>query len=682
VLAAWVLLIVAGFGLSGLVFERLVPTQGGASSESVRGFELLGDVSPYGGQVVAVVDGVTPDDPALAPVAADLQRLGGVGRVRWPGSTASSDLVATDRAAVAFVIDLDNDVADEDAAVDEIESVLRLLQRDGVGRVLVGGDLLVFQEVNEQIQRDITTAELIALPITLVVLVLVFGGLLPAALPIIGALASIAGAFVCLLAVSTFLDLDPNVVPVTTFLGLGLAVDYSLLMVSRFREERGAGRTVAGAVARTTQTAGRTILFSGLTVATALSGLFLFAEPIFHGIAAAGVAVVLVAMLAALTLVTALLAAFGHRIKAPTRPLPDDGRFARLASRVQRRPWPIAVLVAAGLLLAGTPILGATFANGGPELLPESFQSRQVDDILTDRFPGQGSDPVIVVSRAPAAQVQTWATDVLGALPEGTVLAATPPVEVADGVSMLNVVPEGTSQGDTAKALVQALRADPPPGESYVTGQAAFLVDFQNSIISRAPWAFLLVALATLVLLFLMTGSVVVPVKALVMNTVSLGATFGALVWIFADGHLEWLLRFEASGAIETWVPVLVFAFAFGLSMDYEVFLLARIKEAHDGLPAGTGRERNNAAVRLGLQRSGRIITSAALLVVIVFLGFTTAQMLGLKQLGVALALAVAVDATIVRCLLVPATMTLLGEANWWAPGPLRRLHARFGLRE
>ncbi len=676
------LLIVAGFGLSGLVFERLVPTQGGASSESVRGFELLGDVSPYGGQVVAVVDGVTPDDPALAPVAADLQRLGGVGRVRWPGSSASSDLVATDRAAVAFVIDLDNDVADEDAAVDEIESVLRLLQRDGVGRVLVGGDLLVFQEVNEQIQRDITTAELIALPITLVVLVLVFGGLLPAALPIIGALASIAGAFVCLLAVSTFLDLDPNVVPVTTFLGLGLAVDYSLLMVSRFREERGAGRTVAGAVARTTQTAGRTILFSGLTVATALSGLFLFAEPIFHGIAAAGVAVVLVAMLAALTLVTALLAAFGHRIKAPTRPLPDDGRFARLASRVQRRPWPIAVLVAAGLLLAGTPILGATFANGGPELLPESFQSRQVDDILTDRFPGQGSDPVIVVSRAPAAQVQTWATDVLGALPEGTVLAATPPVEVADGVSMLNVVPEGTSQGDTAKALVQALRADPPPGESYVTGQAAFLVDFQNSIISRAPWAFLLVALATLVLLFLMTGSVVVPVKALVMNTVSLGATFGALVWIFADGHLEWLLRFEASGAIETWVPVLVFAFAFGLSMDYEVFLLARIKEAHDGLPAGTGRERNNAAVRLGLQRSGRIITSAALLVVIVFLGFTTAQMLGLKQLGVALALAVAVDATIVRCLLVPATMTLLGEANWWAPGPLRRLHARFGLRE
>ena len=676
------LLIVAGFGLSGLVFERLVPTQGGASSESVRGFELLGDVSPYGGQVVAVVDGVTPDDPALAPVAADLQRLGGVGRVRWPGSTASSDLVATDRAAVAFVIDLDNDVADEDAAVDEIESVLRLLQRDGVGRVLVGGDLLVFQEVNEQIQRDITTAELIALPITLVVLVLVFGGLLPAALPIIGALASIAGAFVCLLAVSTFLDLDPNVVPVTTFLGLGLAVDYSLLMVSRFREERGAGRTVAGAVARTTQTAGRTILFSGLTVATALSGLFLFAEPIFHGIAAAGVAVVLVAMLAALTLVTALLAAFGHRIKAPTRPLPDDGRFARLASRVQRRPWPIAVLVAAGLLLAGTPILGATFANGGPELLPESFQSRQVDDILTDRFPGQGSDPVIVVSRAPAAQVQTWATDVLGALPEGTVLAATPPVEVADGVSMLNVVPEGTSQGDTAKALVQALRADPPPGESYVTGQAAFLVDFQNSIISRAPWAFLLVALATLVLLFLMTGSVVVPVKALVMNTVSLGATFGALVWIFADGHLEWLLRFEASGAIETWVPVLVFAFAFGLSMDYEVFLLARIKEAHDGLPAGTGRERNNAAVRLGLQRSGRIITSAALLVVIVFLGFTTAQMLGLKQLGVALALAVAVDATIVRCLLVPATMTLLGGANWWAPGPLRRLHARFGLRE
>ena len=676
VLVAWLLLTVVGFGSSALVFDRLVPTRGGAETESILGYELLTDASPYDGQLVAVVDGATPEDPALAGVAFDLERLGGVGRVRWSGSPDGADLTAIDGQAVAFVVDLVQDAEDQDSTVTQVESVLGLLERDGVGQVYVGGDLLVFEEVNEQIQKDITRAEVIALPISLVVLILIFGGLIPAGLPILAAVASVGGAFLGLLGFSILLDLDPNVVAVTTFMGLGLAIDYSLLMVSRFREERGAGRSVAEAVVRTTETAGRTILFSGLTVATALAGLFAFAEPIFHGIAAAGVTVVLIAVLAALTLVTALLAALGHRLKAPAEPVSDDGRFAQLAAWVQRRPWPVALLTAASLLLAGAPILGVTFANGGSELLPAGFESRQVDELLADRFPGGGTDPVLVVSRAPAAELQGWALSTVTELADGTVAAVLPPVPLDGGVSVLSVLPAGPSQGDVAQQLVADLRASAPPGESYVTGEAAILVDFQDSIASRAPWAFALVALATLVLLFLMTGSLVVPIKALVMNTVSLGATFGALVWIFADGHLEWLLRFEATGAIETWVPVLVFAFAFGLSMDYEVFLLARIKEAYDGGAP------NDAAVRLGLQRSGRIITSAALLVVIVFLGFATAQMLGLKQLGVALALAVAVDATVVRCLLVPATMTLLGDRNWWAPAPLRRLHARFGLRE
>jgi len=680
VLAAWVLLVAVGFSVGGQVFNRLEPTRGGSDSESIRGLDLINDVSPYDGQVVAVLDGIAADDPVLAVLAEDLELLGGVGQVSWPGSPDGGRLVADDGEAVAFIVDLERDLGDRDETVAGVESVLRLLERDGLADVIVGGDLRLFDEINEQIEKDIAFAELIALPITLIVMIVIFGGFLAAGLPIVGAVASIAGAFLCLLGFSTVIDLDPNVVPVTTFMGLGLAIDYSLLMVSRFREERGRGRSVEAAVVRTAETAGRTILFSALTVATALSGLFLFAEPIFKAIGAAGVAVVLIALLAALTLVPALLAALGHRIKAPTQPLPDDGAFARLATRVQRRPWSVALLVSAGLVLLGAPVLGVTFANGGSELLPAGFESRQVDEALAERFPGGGTDPVTVVARSTPAQLQAWAAGVLPTLPEGIVAAVTPPVALDDGVTVLSVVPDGTSQGDTAKALVAALRADPAPGESYVTGQAAILVDFQHSIASRAPWAFLLVALATLVLLFLMTGSLVVPVKALVMNTVSLGATFGALVWIFADGHLEGLLGFEATGAIETWVPVLVFAFAFGLSMDYEVFLLARIKETYDAQPAG--QKDNDAAVRLGLQRSGRIITCAALLVVIVFGGFATAQMLGIKQLGVALALAVAVDATIVRCLLVPATMTLLGERNWWAPAPLRRLYARFGLRE
>ena len=244
------------------------------------------------------------------------------------------------------------------------------------------------------------------------------------------------------------------------------------------------------------------------------------------------------------------------------------------------------------------------------------------------------------------------------------------------GLSVIDVMPAGATQSAAAQDLVRALRADRPGYRTFVTGSAAFLIDFRGQIATRLPWALLLIGLATFVLLFLMTGSVVVPLKALVMNALSLGATFGALVWVFQQGHLSGLLGFEAFGAIEAWVPVVVFVFAFGLSMDYEVFLLSRIKEGYDR----TGD--SDAAVASGLQRSGRIITSATLLVMIVFLGFALGQNLGIKQMGLALAVAVAVDATVVRCLLVPATMTLLGDKNWWAPRPLRRLHDRYGLRE
>jgi RND superfamily putative drug exporter len=243
-------------------------------------------------------------------------------------------------------------------------------------------------------------------------------------------------------------------------------------------------------------------------------------------------------------------------------------------------------------------------------------------------------------------------------------------------VSAIDVVPSGSVQSDVAQGLVSTLRDQRPDYPSYVTGQAAFLVDFKHQITSRLPYAFGLIALATFVLLFLMTGSVLVPVKALVMNTLSLGATFGVLVWVFQDGHLSGLLGFDAFGAIEVWVPVVVFVFAFGLSMDYEVFLLSRIKECYD--ECGD----NDRAVANGLQRSGRIITSAALLVMIVFLGFAAGKSLGIKEMGLSLAVAVAVDATLVRCLLVPATMTLLGDANWWAPAPLRRLYDRYGMHE
>jgi RND superfamily putative drug exporter len=315
------------------------------------------------------------------------------------------------------------------------------------------------------------------------------------------------------------------------------------------------------------------------------------------------------------------------------------------------------------------------FVEGGPELIPKSFETRQVADAVSTRFAGQEAEPVrVVTDLAPdSPELAQWAAAV-ERLPGAREVR--PPRALADGVVTLEVVPAGGSQGDGAQDLVRALRADRPSAETLVTGSAAYLLDSNRATAERLPWAISLVVLATFVLLFLMTGSVLVPLKALIMNVLSLGASFGVLVLVFQEGWLAGPLGVEPADGLQTWVPVIVFVFAFGLSMDYEVFLLSRIKELVD-----SGHD-NDTAVAIGLQRSGRIITSAALLLIIVFAGFAAGQMAGITQLGLAMAVAIAVDATLVRCLLVPATMTLLGDRNWWAPPVLRRLHDRIGMSE
>ncbi len=458
-------------------------------------------------------------------------------------------------------------------------------------------------------------------------------------------------------------------------LGLGLAVDYSLLMVNRFREARATGLTVAGAVERTAATAGRTVTFSALTVATSLSGLFVFGDPTFTSVALAGIATVLFTLAVALTLIPALLGTVGGKLSAARRESASDGFFGRSARKIQRRPVLAAAGVIAVLAACALPFLHASYGKGDPRTLPAAAESRQVAQVMAARFPAMQADPVTVVAAVPAAdpRVAAYAAR-LGHQPG--VAAVSIEHGLRGNVSAIDLTPAGSVQGSTAQHLVQALRAHRPGFRTWVTGQAAFLADFKAEIAQRLPWALALIGAATFALLFLMTGSVLIPVKALVMNVVSLGATFGALVWIFQDGHLSSLLGFTAIGAIEAWVPVIVFTFAFGLSMDYEVFLLSRIKEAYEEC-GDTDR-----AVADGLQRSGRIITCAAFGIMIVFLGFAAGQTLGIKEMGLALAIAVAVDATLVRCVLVPATMTLLGRANWWAPGPLRRLHGRLGLHE
>ncbi|MGI9051938.1 MAG: MMPL family transporter [Ilumatobacteraceae bacterium] len=380
-------------------------------------------------------------------------------------------------------------------------------------------------------------------------------------------------------------------------------------------------------------------------------------------------------MTAAVTLLPATLAAVGGKIP-PTAPVADvAGRFYRLTRWVQGPAVAVGATAVVVLILLGVPFIGARFEIGDARALPRSSEIRDVALTLADRFPARGTDPITVIAETEpdSAEFVAWYEQL--ATTPGVVGTSIRPDTPPD-LTVVDVTPAGTSQGPEASDLVAELRGTQPTFDTEVGGIAAELIDIKARLGERLPFAALMVVAATLVLLFLMTGSIIVPIKAVLMNILSLGASFGALVWIFQEGHLAGILGFDSVGALDLWMPVLILIFAFGLSMDYEVFLLSRIKEVHDE----TGD--NDLAVAVGLQRSGRIITSAAFLIVIVFAGFAAGEVLAVKQLGVGLAIAVLVDATIVRTLLVPATMKLLDERNWWAPAPLRRLHQRFGLHE
>ena len=636
--------------------------------------------------------------PGMASVVDPLAVPGG------PTSPAAAPLIAKDGNGFLVSATLEPDLPYEQESLDATQARLEQLSAEITAAVpgatgMVSGGSILFDAITSQVEKDLVKGELIALPISLLVMVLVFGGFLAAGMPIFGAIASIAGGLATLLGFSYLIDLDASVVNVVTVLGLGLCIDYGLLIVSRYREElrrhlgaittRSTRAARSDALVATMRTAGRTVMFSGITVAISLSGLLVFQARILRAVGAAGVSVVVVALLVALTLVPALLALAGARMVRPgvlnripgIRKLtgrfgdvaPEEGFFSGLARWTQRRPWLVVggVLLILGILAA--PALRMELRSSGVQLLPPSAPDRQFFDTLAEEYPASGSPTIQVVGEASPEQMTPLADDI--AAMEGVELVP-PPKAVDDQYSVINVFMVDSDPGSAeAKAVVAAVRADRPDYPIWVTGQTAALVDFTDALAQQLPYAIAVVVLATFVLLFLLTGSILVPIKALLINVVSLGASLGVLVWVFQDGHGESLLGFKSTGGIETIIPILVVALGFGLAMDYEVFLLSRIKEFRDqGMT-------NNEAVVAGLQRSGRIITSAALIVVLVFSGFVAGELLVIKQTGVALAVAVAIDATLVRCLLVPATMTLLGEWNWWAPAPLRRLHNRLGLR-
>jgi RND superfamily putative drug exporter len=680
VLAAWMLLFIAGITIGSMVFGRLHDSNGGAGTESVQGSTIMQQASSMGPTAVVLVKG--PPATAAGTRAAVLAltvRLEKVplvtGAINAYTSSADRALRSQDGHASVIVVSIRKNASmmEKMMAVTSLRSAARATVPGAT--VQVGGDLGVSKDGMTAAQSDLFRGEAIALPVLLIALFFIFRGWRAALLPIAAALSTTAGALILLMAMTHVTDIATYSVDVITLFGLALAVDYSLLMVKRFREARAAGADVPAAVEFTAATAGRTVTFSALTVAAALSGLLAFGDPTFNSVAIGGIATVLVALATAVTLIPALLAAWGPKLKMAHRQEAEDGFFGRLARRVQRRPVLAAAGVSALLLAAALPFLHVNYGLGDPRTLPQGSESRQVALALYADFPSLRADPVTVVAKLPASdpRIAAYAATISHLPGAGAVSIER---GLSGNVSAIDVIPAGTAQGAAARHLVTELRDHRPAFRTWVTGSAAFLTDFKNTIAQRLPYALAIIGLATFALLFLMTGSVLIPVKALVMNTLSLGATFGALVWIFQDGHLSSLLGFTAFGAIEAWIPVIVFAFAFGLSMDYEVFLLSRIKECHD-----EGCD-TNTAVATGLQRSGKIITSAAFLVIIVFLGFAAGQSLGIKEFGLALAIAVAVDATLVRCILVPATMTLLGDWNWWAPAPLRRLHQRLGLHE
>jgi trehalose monomycolate/heme transporter len=579
--------------------------------------------------------------------------------------------------------------SDDAAQIKAYEAISGKLGAPGLTEV-TGGQIPTEQAINSQVKSDIGRAEGLSMPVLLILMLVIFGSLAAASLPLAIGGAAILGSFAALRLLTLVTDVSVYSINITTILGLGLAIDYGLFMVARFRDELSVQPSTEAALARTVATAGRTVAVSGITVALALASLMLFPEMFLRSMGYGGVATVLVDMLAALTIMPALLAVLGPRVNAlrirrsvRRAPATDSaGAWYRIARSVMRRPVAYIAVIVIALLALGSPFRSITWGGTDARALPSGSAPRVVAEALASDFPVNATTPIEAVvtfngavsapaERAALAGYTTRLAHVPGII--GAQVTG-----ISGNVAKVDMRFTANSESAAARALVTQVRAVPaPPGaQVYVGGATAELVDELGSLGATLPWMALMVAVTTFILLFLAFGSVVLPVKAIVMNVLSLTATFGAIVWIFQEGHLSGLLHFTPTGTIDPTMPILMLAIIFGLSMDYEVFLLSRIRERYDV----TGD--NTAAVASGLQRTGGIITSLALLLVIVVGAFSASGITFIKLMGVGMIIALVVDATIIRVLLVPATMRLLGPVTWWAPRPLRRFYARYGIRE
>jgi len=603
-------------------------------------------------------------------------------------STGSRQFVSGSGHQTYAVIELAG--ASDDARQASYDAIKSELSAPGL-RAQVGGVVPTDEVINQQATANIGRAEGLSFPVLLILLLVIFGGLVAASLPLAIGVLGILGSFTALRLLTIVTGVSVFSLNITTILGLGLGIDYGLFLVTRFREELHKRDSVEDAVARTVATAGRTVLVSGVTVALVLASLMLFPETILRSIGYGGVATVLVDMVAALTVLPALLAVLGPKVNAlrirrsAARPPAAEGSggWYKLAHSVMRRPVLYAVPIVVILLGLGAPFLHVVWGGVDATALPASAAPRIVTQALNNDFPGNPTAPIEAIVQFPGPIASSPArtaelASYTSRLSHVTGVSSAKLTGARGDIARVDMSYAPGPYTPQARVIAGQVRAVAPPvgARAYIGGQTAGLSDELSSLGRVLPWMALAVVVATFVLLFLAFGSVVLPVQAIVMNVLSLSAMYGVMTWIFQDGHLSGLLGFTPNGTISPTTPILIFAIMFGLSMDYEVFLISRIRERYDATGDNTG------AIASGLQRTGGVITSAALLLIIVVGAFSTSSITFIKLIGVAMIVALIVDATLVRVLLVPATMRLLGDASWWAPRPLRRLYARYGIHE
>lgn len=671
-------------GYPNVVLE--IESPAGANTTAARNLGLLDVIALRSNPYVDDVESYWTARPSLAQglISKDGKSALIVGRV------AGDDTVAPDRAA---------------AAVKGLTGT-----HDGI-TVKAGGIETVYNQVNHDVKSDLTKSEMIAIPLTVIALFWVFGSVIASLLPVAIGLASIIGTMAILRLLALFTSVSVYALNMTTAMGLALAIDYSLFIVSRYREEIRGGLAPDDAVRRTMATAGRTVLFSALTVGLSLAAMLAFPLYFLRSFAYAGIAVVAFAALAALAILPAVLTLLAGRLESLDvrawlrrrlhRPEPapktvEEGFWYRFAQRIMARAVPVGVVVVALLVFVGLPFLHVKFGFPDHRVLPPSASAYQVGQDVDTNFAADSASTInVVIPDVGSAQgtIGSYAArlsgvtgvlnvqSVAGEYVDGRRVADGRPSMLADGSSYLVLATAADPQAAASKQALTDAEAVPAPWPVLFGGQTAEDRDSLHAISAPLPYVIGLIALATFLLLFLFTGSIVMPLKALVLNTLSLTATFGAMVWIFQEGHFGWLFPdLTATGYLTSTMPPLMFCVAFGLSMDYEVFLLSRIRE--EWVTSGRTTADNTHAVAAGLGRTGRIVTAAAVLMAIVFAAISRSQVSFMMLFGTGLTLAVLMDATIIRATLVPAFMRLAGRWNWWAPAPLARLHQRIGLSD